>query len=118
MTSLIAMLTSGKGSWTHVSRLMTDAEWEKIYLVTNEFGKSKFTSNKPFEFVLIEDRLPFNEIVNAVVSQLSGKISDIEVAVSLYSGNGKEHMALLSAIQKLGLGIRLVASTENGLIEV
>jgi len=34
------------------------------------------------------------------------------------SGSGKEHMALLSALLKLGLGIRLVSFTNNGIKEL
>ena len=34
------------------------------------------------------------------------------------SGMGKEHMALISALLKLGVGIRLMALTKNGIEEV
>ena len=41
-----------------------------------------------------------------------------EAAVNLISGNGKEHMAVISALMKLGLGIRLIALTPNGIKEI
>ena len=42
----------------------------------------------------------------------------METAVNLISGDGKEHMALLSALLKLGVGIRLIALTKEGVKEV
>jgi hypothetical protein len=38
--------------------------------------------------------------------------------VNLISGTGKEHMAAISAVLKLGLAIRLVGVNEGGVIEV
>ena len=58
------------------------------------------------------------DIVKDIHKQLQGKIDDLEVAVNLVSGEGKEHMALLSALMKLGLGIRLIALTKNGVEEI
>ena len=36
MTDLIACLSSGKGTWGHVNRLISDGEWGKIFLITND----------------------------------------------------------------------------------
>jgi len=38
--------------------------------------------------------------------------------VNIVSGDGKEHMALISALLKLGLGIRFVALTKEGIKEI
>ena len=46
MTELIACLSTGKGTWGHVARLMQDQEWDKIYLITNDYGKENFNSNE------------------------------------------------------------------------
>jgi len=42
MTELVACLSTGKGTWGHVSRLIADGTWEKIILITNDFGKENF----------------------------------------------------------------------------
>jgi hypothetical protein len=52
-------------------------------------------------------------------SEIESKIrphlkSDFEVALSLASGNGKQHMATLSALLNLPVGIKLVAFTKKG----
>ncbi len=116
MTSLIACLTTGKGTWGHVSRLIKDHKWDKVYLVTEEFG-TKFQAENT-EFVIIKNTKSVQEISKDIQMQLKGKIHDLEVAVNLISGDGKEHMAIISALIKLGLGIRFVVSSEKGMEEV
>ena len=49
--------------------------------------------------------------------ELKSKLSG-DVAVNLISGSGKEHMALLGALTKCGVGIRFVTSNEKGLVEL
>ncbi len=112
MTSLIACLTTGKGSWGAVSELMNSENWDKIFLVTNKFGSEKFTSNKEFHFIIIDSDSEIDEIKRKVISDIKGKIIDTEVAFNMLSGTGKEHMAILSAILNAGYGVRLV-TTEN-----
>ena len=118
MTSLIACLGSGKGTWTHVDRLIDEQEWGNVFLITNEFGKENFKPKKPVEYILINSNRFLNELVEDIRKQLENKITDTEVALNFISGSGKEHMALLSAVLKLGLGIRLVALTPSGVKEV
>ncbi len=113
MTSLIACLTTGKGGWAHVSELMASTDWEKTYLITNDFGVQNFKSTKSFEFIVINPDASLADIKEKIMAQLKGKIKDLEVAVNLASGAGKEHMALLSVVLSLGLGARIV-EIENG----
>ena len=118
MTSLIACLSSGKGTWGHVARLISDQEWANIFLITNEFGKENFKPEKPVEYILINSNRLLPDLIDDIKKQLETKIKDIEVAVNLISGSGKEHMAILSALLKLGVGIRLIALTSEGIKEV
>lgn len=115
---LIAILSSGKGTWGHVSRLIQDGEWEKVFLITNEFGKENFSTEKPHEFILVDMRQGLEELRNQITESLKGKIQDTEVAVNIVSGTGKEHIALISAILKLGLGLRFYALTRDGIKEI
>jgi len=117
MTDLVACHSTGKGTWTHVSRLMAAAEWSKVFLVCTAFGKARFTSERPFEFVVVNDEEPLQLIAESIASQLKGKFSDLEVAVNLISGSGKEHMAVLSALQKAGVGWRLVLLDDAGKVQ-
>lgn len=118
MTDLIACVSSGEGTWGHVQRLVNEGPFTRVFLLTDAFGKEKFTAQKPVEFILIDSSAPTATLAENIRSTLQGKIQDLEVAVNFVSGNGKEHMALLSALLKLGLGIRLVVLTKEGIAEI
>ncbi len=115
MTSLVACLGAGKGTWAEVRKLIESESWEKVFLVTNSFGKEKFSSANA-EFIVIDDFQEPSAIAAVIISRLKGKISDTEVALNMSSGPGNVHMAILSALLKLGFGIRLV-SPANGSVE-
>ncbi len=118
MTDLIACLGSGKGSWNHVKRLVEEGNWENIYLITNEFGIKNFESNEKINFIVTNFEKSAKDIIKDIKNQLEGKIRDLEVALNLVSGTGKEHMAILSALLQLGLGVRLMAVTKDGIGEI
>jgi len=118
MTSLIAIASSGKGTWQHVQEVINQEEWDNIYLITNEFGIKNFQSDKKVNFVVIDPNKFTNKITDDIVNQLKGKITDLEVAINFISGSGKEHMALMAALMKLGLSFRLVVLTLNGIKEL
>lgn len=118
MSTLIACLSTGKGTWGHVSRLIKENSWDKVFLITNEFGKENFTRSENTELIIINQSQGIKELAAEIESKLKNKIKDPEVALNLVSGTGKEHTAILSAVLKLGLGIRLVALTKEGMQEV
>ena len=117
MTDLIACLSTGKGTWLEVSKLMKAAEWAHIYLVAPKFSMEKFTHDKKFEFIEINPDLEPNDIKKAVYEQLKGRL-DIDTAISIASGSGKEHMAVISAAIALGAGVRLVSIKNNYMTEI
>jgi len=117
MPELIACLSTGKGTWGHVNRLIQDGKWDKILLITNEFGKENFSKDDKTEFIVINSNQGLEEMKNEIQSKLKGKLKDLEISLNLASGTGKEHMAIIAAILKLGLGIKLVALTKDGVKE-
>ncbi|MBW3015352.1 hypothetical protein KY330_02945 [Candidatus Woesearchaeota archaeon] len=121
MTSLVVCLGIGKGTWPHVARVIQEQDWEKIIIITDELGKEKFTTQKQgmTEFIVIDQDKKIPELIAQIQSSLKNKILDTEVALNFVSGTGKEHMATLAALLKLGLGIRLISYTEeNGVKEL
>ena len=118
MATLIACLSTGKGTWGHVSKLIAQEEWEQIFLITNEFGREKYSNDKEFEPVVIENNKTAPELTKDIKAALDGKINDTEVALNMISGAGNEHMALLSAILQLGLGIRMVVAGDEKMEEL
>jgi len=114
---LIALLSTGKGTWGQVSGLMKYGEWEKIILIGNEFAK-KFTADKEFEFIEVDLDKKLLDLKEEFSKKLKGKIDGTEVALSIASGDGKEHMALVSALLNLPAGIRFAALTKDGVIDL
>ena len=110
---LVCLLSKGEGTWGQVSGLMKYGEWDKIVLIGDDFAKG-FTHEKPFEFVKVDFSKRLIDLRDELKEKLKGKFEEMEVAVSIASGDGKEHMALLSAILGLPAGIRLVALTKTG----
>jgi hypothetical protein len=114
---LIALLSTGSGTWAQVSGLMKYGEWDNIILLGNDFAKT-FTHEKPFEFVKIDLDKKLVDLKEEFVQKLKEKIKGIEVALSLASGDGKEHMALVSALINLPVGVRFAALTKEGVIDL
>lgn len=118
MSTLIACLSTGKGTWGHVSRLINEKEWEKIILITNEFGKENFNKTENTSLVIIDPNQGLKELQEDIQTKLKDLIKDTEVYLNVISGTGKEHMALISSLLKLGLGINLIALTKEGIEEL
>ncbi len=114
---LVCLLSSGEGTWAQVSGLMKYGEWEKIILIGDDFAK-RFTHEKEFEFVKIDLNQKVKALTEDLKLKLKGKFSGFEVAVSIASGDGKEHMALISSLINLPVGIKFVALTKEGIIEL
>jgi len=112
---LIALLSSGKGTWAQVSGLIKKEEWDNIFLIGDEFAE-KFTTDKKHEFIRIDTDQKIMEIKDTLMKKLKGKINGIEVALSIASGSGKEHMALISALLSLPVGIRFAVLTQEGIV--
>ncbi len=114
---LISLLSSGKGTWAQVSGLIKYGEWDKIILLGDEFAR-QFTSEKKFEFIRIDLNKKLKDLKEEFQQKLKGKIDGTEAALSIASGDGKEHMALISALINLPIGIRFAALTRDGVIDL
>ncbi|MBD3247095.1 hypothetical protein GF378_00560 [Candidatus Pacearchaeota archaeon] len=114
---LIALLSSGKGSWAQVSGLMKYGDWDKIIVLGDDFAK-KFSHDKKFEFIKVNLNQRIKDLRDDFSKKLKGKIKGTEVALTIASGTGKEHMALISALINLPVGIRFAALTKEGVIDL
>ena len=109
MVTLIICLSSGKGTWMEVIKVIQSREWTSIFLITTDFGKDNFSIKKEnMELILIDPFGDVHAIKESIKKGLHHKISDFEVALNFVSGSGKEHMALLEAVMELGLNFRLI----------
>jgi len=118
MASLVACLGSGKGTWIPVLKLAEDARWEKVFLIVPQFFKDSLNIKKEnIQVIIIDDNKGIKELSADMKTALDGKLLG-DVGINFFSGSGKEHMALISALLKLGVGIRFVALTQDGIVEL
>ena len=111
---LVALIASGKGTWAQVGGVINRGEWDNVILLGNAFA-IQFTAEKDFEFIEItSSRLV--ELKDEIQKKLQGKIKGTEVALSIASGTGREHMSLISALLSLPVGIRFTALTKDGIV--
>jgi len=112
---LVALLSTGKGTWGQVAGLINRGEWDNIILIGSEFAE-KFTTEKKHEFLRVNTSQGIVELKKEILEKLQGKIQGTEVALSIASGEGKEHMALISALLSLPAGVRFVVLTQEGIV--
>lgn len=113
---LVALLSTGKGSWGQVAGLIQKGEWEKIVIVGASFAKEFSVPNVPFDFIEYDPDKPLVALKKDLEKKLKGKFEGMEVALSIASGNGKEHMALQSALLSVPVGVRFTALTKEGVV--
>lgn len=118
MTDLITCLSVGKGTWNEVRSVIEKEKWRKVFIITNDFGKQKYTPIKDTEFILVDARKSLKELIESIQEVIKEKVDGTEVGLNINSGSGKEHMAILGAIIKSGLSFRLVAVESDKLMHV
>ena len=74
MTDLVACLSTGKGSWVEVAKLINNEKWDNVYLVTNDFGKEKFSADKEVKFVLVDVNKGMESMKQSIMEALKEKI--------------------------------------------
>ncbi|MBR9690201.1 hypothetical protein GOV08_00795 [Candidatus Woesearchaeota archaeon] len=115
MTDLIACFTTDRRH-RHLHRLINEAEWDRIFVVSTPEIKKKHSFSKEVIWIIVDPSKHVAEYIEDIKKQLKGYF--LEVGINLVNGTGKDHMALLSAVMKAGLGFRLVAVTKNGVEEI
>ncbi|MGV8131801.1 MAG: hypothetical protein ACP5N7_06910 [Candidatus Pacearchaeota archaeon] len=110
---LVAFLGDDKETWGQVTGLINHGEWEKIILVKSK-SSEEYNSPKPADIVKVDTSKPLVELKEDIINKLRTKFVGFDAHVSIASGTGKEHMALISALLSVPVGIRLVVFTKNG----
>jgi len=119
MTDLVLCLSDEK-SLSHLKRLAKEGEWERVFVITNDSCRKNLGNgfgDKP-HFICVDFSKPVAELIEDIEKNIKGRFSDFEVALNIVSGSGKEHMAILAALLRTGVGIRLVAVTKDGISQL
>jgi len=117
MTHLIALLSSGKGTWGQVNSLIKLGQWEKIHLICNDFAYETFDpKTQKANKIKFDEKKPTEEF-KKLSEYFKKEVNDFEVAMNITSGTGIEHMTIISAALKAGLGIRFIYADFNEIKE-
>jgi hypothetical protein len=111
---LICFVGAGEGTWGQVAGVINRGDWDSVIVIGDEFAR-KFNVEKDFEFIEAKS-IGIVDLKEEILKKLQGKVKGTEVALSIASGNGKEHMALISALLSLPSGIRFTALTKDGIV--
>jgi len=119
MAKLVALLSKGEGTWGQVSGLIKRGEWEQIIIIGSSFARNFVVEGVPFDFVEVDLNKPLLALKKELLEKLKPKLDtdfSSEVSLSVASGDGKEHMALVSALLSIPVGVRFTALTKDGVI--
>ena len=110
---LVAFLGKDSETWGQITGLINKGEWEKVLLIKTKESKDYPKPENGME-IYIDSSKKLIDLKDEISKKVKGKLSGLEVALSIASGNGKEHMALISSLLTLPVGIRMAVFTKNG----
>jgi hypothetical protein len=118
MPTLVACLSVGKGTWAPVQKLMATKQFDKVILIANQWAKDNYNNTENADIIVIDAEKPLFDNILFLESQFKERINELEVGLNMISGTGNEHMAVLAALLRIGVGVRLVTGGESGLVEL
>jgi len=110
---LVAFLGKDKENWGQLKALVSRGQWENVVVVKTKEAEEFELGNA--EIIKIDSDKPLTDLKDDLINKLRTKLKDFEVALSIASGTGKEHMAILSALLTIPVGVRLVVFTKDGI---
>lgn len=111
---LVAFLGKDKETWGQITGLINKGEWDKVVLVRVKDAEP-FPIPENGKEVIVDASQSLVDLKSDLLKKLKPNLSGLECALSIASGNGKEHMALISALLSLPVGIRLAVFTKKGI---
>ena len=110
---LVCFQGADKKDYAQLNALIKRGNWDNIIILKSKSAEPFSPPNS--HSISINSDSPLQELKTEIMNKLKPVIGkDFEVALSIASGNGKEHMALISALLSIPVGIRLVAYTKKG----
>ena len=112
---LVAFVGNDRENWGQITALNNKLEdCDKVVLVMDKQAEGFPVSSKS-KIIKIDCSKPLIELKQEMMDNLKKELSgEFEVALTLASGTGKEHMALISALINIPVGIRIVVFTREG----
>ena len=115
MKVFLGVLSTGKGTWGQVAHIIDNSKYDKVYLISNEWAQDKFSCSKEVNWIIIDPRKGFSEILEDINKQWS--LGDIkELDLNIHSGSGKEHSAILAILKEKKINYKIVTINANGIV--
>jgi len=112
---LVGFLGKDKNNWGQVQALINRMDAEKIVLVKDK-NSDNFPISKENSLIEYDAGIPLLDLKKYLYEKLKSELSgDFEVALSIASGTGKEHMAIIASLLSIPVGIKIIAFTSNGI---
>ena len=108
-------LVISNGNIEQVVNLAKKEEWDEIFIVSNQ---DSLPLGKKHALIKINSNSRLVDMKADLLKKLKGRLKGTEVALSIASGTGKEHMAIISALLSIPVGIRFVALTKDGIVHL
>lgn len=111
----VACVGTDEQNWGQITALLNRLDYEKAVLVVDALA-SGYPTNEKCTVIKMDMGQPLLTLQKEVQEKLKKTIGgEFEVALSLASGTGKEHMAVLSALLQIPVGVKLVVYTKEGI---
>ncbi len=119
MTTFVALLGAGKGTWVEVHNILKSGSFEKAILFIDDWAAKNYRNEYGAITVPLPEDATQQQLIDIMGQHLRAGIDhdDLDVAINIASGTGKQHAALITSLLTLGFGIRLV-SYENDAVKV
>ena len=111
----VAFAGKDKENWGQILTIIKRMKPERTVIVKNSEVKD-FPDIPNTDIINIDSSKPLIDLRTDIMTKIRKIFSNtFEVALSLASGTGKEHMALVASLINLPVGVRIVAYTQNGI---
>ncbi|MDD3178082.1 MAG: hypothetical protein PHR26_01045 [Candidatus ainarchaeum sp.] len=115
MKTFLGVLSTGKGTWGQVAHIVDNTDYQEVYLISNEWAQDKFSCSKKVNWIIIDPRKGFSEILGDIEEQFPKNLTEIDL--NIHSGSGKEHSAILAILQKKKIKFNIITINAEGIIK-
>ena len=74
---LVALLSTGKGTWGQVAGLIQKGEWEKVIVLGPAFAKEFTVQGEAFDFIEFDTDKPLIPLKKELSTKLKGKFDGL-----------------------------------------
>ena len=113
--NLVIYVGEDRESYGQITALINRSESESIVLVKNK-KVIDFPFDERCKIIEVDTSADINSLREDIKEKVKKEIGkEFEISLSIASGTGKEHMALISALLAIPVGVKFVVFTRNGI---